>query len=297
MNARSSWRVWVAAARPRTLTVALAPVALGTAIAWRDDAVVWTWAGLALLGALLLQIGANYANDYFDWHKGADRADRLGPTRLTAAGLVSPAAMKRGFLCAFLLSACVGAALVWRGGWPVLAIGVAGIAAGVLYTGGPKPLGWMGLGEAFAFLFFGPLAVAGTHYVQAGSFSALALALGCGPGLLAAALLALNNLRDVDGDRRAGKHTLAVRWGRGFARTEIAVCLLGALAVPPLGMAWAKLPATSLLASGAILALGPKIVRRIWRAEAGDRLLDVLAQLGALAALYGLLFAVGLVLD
>ena len=249
-------------------------------------------ASAAMAGALLLQIGTNYANDYYDHVKGADTDARIGPTRATAAGLVTPAAMKRAFVWVFAVAFVLGMGLVWRAGWPLLVIGVTSVACGVLYTGGPRPLGYLGLGDVLVLAFFGPVALAGTYYVQALRWSDAAVIAGLGPGLIATALLAVNNLRDAETDAEAGKRTLAVRFGRRFAKVEYTGALLTAAAVP-VALWWGfGGPAWCLLATAACLTAAPSITAVI-RAEPGDRLGGALAGTGRLLALYGLLFAAG----
>jgi 1,4-dihydroxy-2-naphthoate octaprenyltransferase len=224
----SSWHIWMAACRPRTLPAAAAPVVIGAALAFHDGVFTASSALLALIGALLLQVAANLANDYYDAQKGADGPDRLGPVRATASGLVTPAEMKRAFILVLFMATVIGAELIRRGGMPIFVIGIASLVCAVLYTGGPRPLGYLGLGEVFVFIFFGPVAVAGTYWVQALNVGPSVVAAGIAPGLLSAAVLLVNNLRDVDTDRRAGKRTLAVRFGRPFARALYLLCVVGA---------------------------------------------------------------------
>lgn len=289
---RYTVKIWIAAARPRTLPAALAPVLMGAAIAWREGSFHALAATAALVGALLLQIGTNFANDYFDFVKGADTEERLGPTRATAAGLVAPATMRRAMWVTFAAALAVGIYLVARGGWPIVLIGLASIACGVLYTGGPKPLGYAGLGDVLVLIFFGPVAVAGTHYVQALQWSGAAVVAGLGPGMLATALLAVNNLRDAETDRGAGKRTLAVRFGTSFAKAEYAATL-GVAAGVPVGL-WATGagPLWCVAASLVCLTAMPAL-REVVRAVPGDRLLSALATTGRTLALYGLVFAAG----
>ncbi|MCP4643659.1 MAG: 1,4-dihydroxy-2-naphthoate polyprenyltransferase, partial [bacterium] len=226
-------KVWILAARPKTLPAAVAPVIVGTAMAYASGLPHWPSAVCALLGAALIQIGTNLANDYFDFVKGTDTDDRKGPTRATQAGFVAPGVMLRAAVFVFALVLVPGAYILWRGGWPFLIIGILSIACGVLYTGGPYPLGYVGLGDVFVLVFFGPVAVVGTYYLQTYVITPDSLIAGLAVGLMSVALLAVNNMRDVDEDRRAGKRTLAVRFGRGFARVEYAVCLfLAAFVVP-----------------------------------------------------------------
>jgi 1,4-dihydroxy-2-naphthoate octaprenyltransferase len=239
--------VWLSTLRPRTLPAGAAPVIVGTALAWSAGAVHAGAALLALVGALLLQITSNLANDLFDAEKGADGPDRLGPVRATAAGLVTAGAMRRAVLVA--LGACVlaGLGLVLRGGLPVVVIGVSSMAAAILYTGGPRPLAYLGLGEVFVFLFFGLVAVAGTFFVQALTVPSWVIAGGVAPGLLSSAILVVNNVRDRAGDARVGKRTLAVRFGERFGVAEHRALIVGGAAAsvlmwPGLG-AWSLLPA------------------------------------------------------
>jgi 1,4-dihydroxy-2-naphthoate octaprenyltransferase len=265
---------------------------MGTAIAARDGGFSLSWAMIALLGAILVQVGTNLANDYFDFVHGADTTERVGPRRATQAGLVSPQAMRAAFVGTFAAAALVGVAVVARGGWPFAAIAVASIACGVLYTGGPKPLGYLGLGDLLVLVFFGPVAVAGTHYLQTLSFSPLAAAAGLAPGLLSTALLAVNNLRDIDTDRRAGKATVAVRFGRRFAKAEYAATVGVAALVPVLLWRLAGAPLGAVAATAVCLSAVPAL-RTILRARPGDRLLAPLAATGRLLVLYGVAFSVG----
>lgn len=227
-----SLAVWLEATRPKTLPAAAAPVAVGTALAAGHGGLHWPAALAALLGALCIQIGTNYANDYFDFKKGADTEERVGPRRATQAGLVTPRAMKVAFLLAFLAATLVGAYLMYRGGWPIIAIGVASVASGILYTGGPYPLGYNGLGDLFVWIFFGPVAVGGTAYVQTLAWRTEDLVVGGAFGLVSTAILVVNNLRDAETDAPVGKRTLAVRLGKRAVRVEYALCLGLAIALP-----------------------------------------------------------------
>src|SRR5437763_14940372 len=231
----SVMRIWLMAARPKTLPVGLAPVLVGTALA--DTAGVFHPLRFvaALLGALFIQVGANLSNDYSDARRGADTEDRLGPVRVTAGGLVPPRQVLIATYVTFGLAVLCGAYLVYVAGPALLGIGAASIAAGVLYTGGPRPYGYEGLGEVFVFLFFGLVAVTGSYFVQREHLEWEAFALAIPVGLLATAILVVNNIRDIDTDRRAGKRTLAVRLGRQRARALYAVLLVGAFATAPLG--------------------------------------------------------------
>ena len=251
----ASISTWADAARPKTLAAGIGPVVLGTALAWRADAAHLLAACACLLGALGLQIGANYSNDYYDGIKGTDTPDRLGPTRAVAAGLLTPAAMRRGSYVAFAVAGLAALLLLPRGGWPVAVIWLTGVACAIAYTGGPFPLGYNGLGDITAFAFFGPVAVAGTYFVQAQALTPAVIVIGCGPGLFAIALITVNNLRDIDTDRRAGKRTLAVLLGRTFARVEYTVSLVLAAAIPIALAATGRLPWSACIAAAVLLCL------------------------------------------
>ena len=280
--------VWLEATRPRTLPAAAAPVAVGTALAFGRGGEHWPAAAAALLGALLIQIGTNYANDYFDFVKGADTDQRVGPRRATQAGLVTPRAMKAAFIVAFIAAAAVGVYLMMRGGWPIVAIGAASVASGVLYTGGPYPLGYNGLGDLFVWIFFGPVAVCGTAFVQALEWRPEDLVIGGAFGLVSTAILVVNNLRDVATDAPVGKRTLAVRLGVPFVRFEYAACLALAVLAPLLYAAerpWLYL----------MLALSPAafaLTRQVYRRE-GAELNPMLGATGAFLLAFAAVFCVG----
>ncbi|HWR81770.1 MAG TPA: 1,4-dihydroxy-2-naphthoate polyprenyltransferase [Candidatus Deferrimicrobium sp.] len=284
--------IWIHAARPKTLWAAVAPVLIGTAMAFDQGAVHWLSAMAALLGAMLIQIGTNFANDYFDSVKGADRYERLGPTRVTQAGLVSQSAMRTAVVVTFGLAVAAGTILVWRAGWPIAAIGLVSIACGILYTAGPYPLAYHGLGDPFVLIFFGPVAVGGTYYVQALSIDAAVLFAGLSPGLFSVAILTVNNLRDIQSDRRAGKRTLAVRFGAIFARREYVCCISVSTILPVTYALITRHHIFSLLTILVVPAALPSIIRVIRNAE-GPALNDVLAATGKLLLLYSLLFSIG----
>lgn len=286
--------LWVHAARPKTLWAAFAPVLMGTAMAAADGHAHALSAVLTLLTAFLIQIGTNFANDVGDFHKGADAQDRQGPLRLTQAGLVSPRGMAVATALVFLAAFACCLYLVARGGWPMLVIGILGILSGVLYTAGPWPLAYVGLGDLFVLIFFGPVAVAGAYYVQALVWSPATVLAGLAPGLLSVAILVVNNLRDCDGDGRAGKRTLVVRFGRHFGRLEYSLCLAGAALVPILLLASgaAEAPRGVLLAPLALVSLiGP--LRTVWRREDAPALNPLLGATARGLLLYSVLFAVG----
>ncbi|HLE97312.1 MAG TPA: 1,4-dihydroxy-2-naphthoate polyprenyltransferase [Candidatus Thermoplasmatota archaeon] len=282
---------WMLAARPRTLPAAVSPVVVGGAFAFDAGAFAALPFAAALLGAVLLQVAANLANDYFDFVKGADTSERIGPVRVTQAGLLTPGEVRSGIVAALAAAVAVGLYLIWIGGWPVLAIGVAGMVCAVAYTGGPFPLGYHGLGEVFVFLFFGPVAVGGTYWVLTGSIAPDPLLAGVAVGLLAAAILVVNNVRDRDTDARAGKRTLAVRLPEPTARREFVVLNAAAYAgaaVLALGSPWRALP---LLALPVALVLAFAVTR-----ESGAALNERLAQAGMHLALFSALLAAGVVL-
>jgi 1,4-dihydroxy-2-naphthoate octaprenyltransferase len=288
---KNKLETWKMAARPKTLPAAVAPVIVGVAVAWQNDGFALGPALACVLAALLLQIGANIANDYFDYFKGADAGERLGPLRVTTAGLATPAEVRRAMLIVFGLAGLVGLYLAWAGGWVVIVIGLASIAAALAYTGGPFPFGYYGLGDLFAFLFFGPVAVCGTVYVQMKSVPALAVWLSLPIGFLVAAILVVNNLRDIASDRKVGKHTLAVRLGAKATKWEYVLLLVAAFFVPvillPIYGPW-------LLLSWGALPLAPRLLRTIFT-QVGRPLNAALAGTGLLTLVYGVLLAAGVV--
>jgi 1,4-dihydroxy-2-naphthoate polyprenyltransferase len=290
----TAWEIWIAASRPRTLPAAIAPVLVGSALAAHDGDFALAPAALCLGFALLVQIGTNFANDYYDFVKGADTAARVGPQRAVAAGLVSPQKMKRVMIGTFVAAFGVGLGLVaWGGPW-LVAVGIASILCGVAYTGGPFPLAYHGLGDVFVFLFFGLVAVGGTYFVQAARVTGEALLVGAAMGALAANILVVNNYRDAETDRAAGKRTLVVRWGRKAARLQFAASL-GIAAVVPIVLvakrdfsAWALLPLL-------ILPLAVQHVRRLRQSKSPSELIALLGDTGKLLAIYALLLAIGVV--
>jgi 1,4-dihydroxy-2-naphthoate octaprenyltransferase len=287
------FQTWLLAARPKTLPAAAVPVMVGTAVAISERVFNPGPALAALLGALLIQIGTNLANDVFDYKKGADTTARLGPLRVTQAGLLSPGQVLAGMWLTFGLAALIGVYLVVVGGWPIVAIGLLSIASGLAYTGGPFPLGYNGLGDLFVFIFFGLVAVCGTYYVQAGMVSTVAWWAAVPVGLLATAILVVNNLRDIDTDRAAGKKTLAVRFGARGAQIEYILLLAGAYLVPLLMWLTSVSSAWTLLAWLSLPLVWP-LVRLILH-EKGRPLNQALAGTARLELVYGLLFSAGLI--
>lgn len=286
------WNSWGLAVRLRTLPAAAAGVVTGSALAWRDgffrlDAVL-----ACLLTALLLQIGSNLANDVFDYERGTDTPDRVGPVRVTQAGLLSPSQVKFGMFLVFGLAALLGLYLAWLGGWPIVLVGLAAIVSAIAYTGGPFPLGYYGLGDLFVFIFFGLASVAGTYYVQAKTISAAAWWMAVPPGLIITAILVVNNLRDLENDRKAGKHTLAVMFGERISKMEYLICMIAAYLVIPLAVLLDLVPWTSLL-TWLSFPLAIKTAATVFT-QKGRPLNAALAGTGQTALLFSLLFWIGL---
>ncbi|MBT6870692.1 MAG: 1,4-dihydroxy-2-naphthoate polyprenyltransferase [Candidatus Marinimicrobia bacterium] len=223
---------WILASRLKTLPAATSPVIVGVSLAIHDGDFHLFTALMTLLAAVLIQIGANFANDVYDFLKGSDREDRLGPTRATQSGLISPEDMKKGMWLVFSLAILVGFYLAWIGGWPIVWIGLASIASAIAYTGGPYPLGYHGWGDLFVFLFFGIIAVSGTYFLQTGVVSNESILFGIPLGALSTAILIVNNLRDADTDVKSGKRTLAVRFGKSFVKIEYIIMMVIAFAIP-----------------------------------------------------------------
>jgi 1,4-dihydroxy-2-naphthoate polyprenyltransferase len=289
-------RIWFMAARPRTLPASVAPVLVGTALAGFQGAFHPLRFVAALVGAIFIQVGTNLSNDYSDARRGADTEDRLGPVRVTAGGLVPPRQVLVATYVSFGVAVAAGAYLIAVAGWELLLVGAASILAGVLYTGGPRPYGYEGLGEVFVFLFFGIVAVAGSYFVQVKHLSWEAFTLAVPVGLLAAAILVVNNIRDIDTDRRAGKRTLAVRLGRERARTLFAAMVYVAY-VPALFTwlagplkAWVLLPLLT-------LPLAAPLVRTVRNHTDGPSLNEALARAGMLQLTFCMLLAAGLLLS
>ncbi len=280
---------WVLGARPRTLPAAVVPVVVGTAVASAQGGVSWWRAVAALVVSLALQVGVNYANDYSDGVRGADEA-RVGPVRLVASGLARPREVKGAALAAFGVAGIAGLALTVAVGPQLLVVGAAAIAAAWCYTGGPRPYGYAGFGELFVFVFFGLVATAGTAYVQLDRFTALSVVAAIPVGLLAVALLVVNNLRDIDGDAASGKRTLAVRLGPPATRVLYETTVLVPFALTVAVAVWRP---WSLLALAALpLAVGP--ARRVGAGEAGRGLVEVLGATGRVQLAVGALLAAGI---
>ena len=222
---------WIQASRIRTLPAAVAPVVIGCSLAIGDQKFHFISALCAMIGAILIQLGTNFANDYFDFVKGVDNENRIGPKRATQSGLIKPSEMKLGFIITFSLITPFVCYLAYRGGWAFFILGIISVICGILYTGGPKPLGYIGLGDIFVLVFFGPVAVVGTYYVQSLQFESHALWSGVASGMISTAILVVNNLRDYTEDEKVGKNTLVVQFGPTFGRLEYTLCILVAIAI------------------------------------------------------------------
>jgi 1,4-dihydroxy-2-naphthoate octaprenyltransferase len=292
----SGVRIWLAAARVRTLPAAVAPVLVGTALAGYLHVFHPLRFVAALVGAVFIQVGTNLSNDYSDARRGADTEDRLGPVRVTAGGLVPPGRVLQATYLSFAVAVAAGVYLIAVAGWQLLLVGAASILAGVLYTGGPRPYGYEGLGEVFVFLFFGIVAVAGSFFVQLRHLDWQAFALAVPVGLLASAILIVNNVRDVDTDRRAGKRTLAVRLGRGRTRTLFALAVYAAYLLAPLTWWFGPLTAWTLL-PWLTLPLAVRLIRTVRNRTDGPSLNEALAGTGQLQLAFCLLLGAGLLLS
>ncbi|MGI8483130.1 MAG: 1,4-dihydroxy-2-naphthoate polyprenyltransferase [Thermomicrobiales bacterium] len=287
--------MWWLAARPKTLPAAIAPVLAGTAVAIHERGFHWLSALLALITALLLQIAANFANDALDFKRGADTNERTGPTRITASGMVTAEAVLRATAVTLGLAVVSGLYLVCRGGWPFLILGIAAIICAVAYTGGPFPLGYLGLGEVFVFIFFGPVAVAGTAYVQTRDLTALALATSVPIGAMAIGILIVNNLRDLPTDVKAGKHTIAVRIGVRNTQIEYSAMLIITAIMPIIfwTIGWLNLWwILTVLSWPALFMLWKQI-----RTRTGQALNPTLGNTGKALLLFSVLFSIALILS
>ena len=283
---------WVLAARPKTLLASVAPVMVGTGFAVANARFVVLPAAAALLGAILIQIATNLANDYFDWVRGGDTTERVGPVRVTQAGILPPDTVRRGMYAVLAAALAVGVYLIWVGGWPIAIIGILSLICAVAYTGGPFPLAYHGLGDLFVFVFFGLVAVGGTYWVQALELPGDVLLAGAAIGALNTAILVVNNLRDIETDASVGKRTLAVRIGRTATRAQYVTLLAFAAFIPMFCVAVLGWSSAALLALfAAVPAVAP--LRRVLTADDPHDLIPALGQTARVAGLYGLLLAVG----
>ena len=284
---------WLLAARLKTLPASISPVILGSALAFHDGSFHAFICVITLLAAILIQIGANFANDVFDFEKGTDREDRLGPTRATQGGLISPEKMKKGMWLTFTLAICAGFYLACIGGWPIVWIGLASIAAGIAYTGGPYPLGYHGWGDVLVFIFFGLIAVSGTYYLQTGIVNELSLYMGAIMGMLSTAILVVNNLRDADTDKLSGKNTLTVRFGKKFSKMQYSILILIPFLLP-LYIWWNVENELSLLITIFALPISLHLINQIF-SQTGSDLNLVLARTARFLFIFTLLLSAGLV--
>jgi len=291
-SATANASVWLQAARPKTLGAAVAPVLVGTVMAFANGGMHAPSALLALASAVLIQIGVNYHNDVHDFLKGTDTEQRVGPERVTQAGLVDPETMQRATIAVFGGAVLAGSYLIWRGGWPIFAIGISSIVSALWYTGGRYSLAYMGAADLFVFVFFGPVAVAGTYYVQALTLPWYVIAAGIGPGLLAVAILLVNNIRDVEGDRSARKRTLVVRLGRRAGIVMYGGCIVGA-ALVPIGIAIGLEEHLGAVLASLVAPLGISPVRRLQQSSDPEDLNPLLGTTGKILVLWSLLFSIG----
>lgn len=290
-----SFNIWIHAARPKTLPASVAPVLIGTAMAYADGHFHPAVFAAIVFAVLMIQVGTNYANDYYDCIKGADTEKRQGPVRATQAGLVSAAAMRRAFILAFGLAMAAGLYLVWKGGVPIIVIGLCSVACGILYTAGPFPLGYLGLGDIFVLVFFGPVAVGGTYYLQTGQINIPVLLAGLSPGLISTALLTVNNIRDYATDKVANKKTLVVRFGPRFGRIEYDVCIAAACLIPVvLSMMTRSHYFCNLALLTLVFAIHP--IKTLHSRPDAQTLNEVLAKTGKLVLIYSVLFSIGWVI-
>jgi 1,4-dihydroxy-2-naphthoate octaprenyltransferase len=284
------------AARPATLPAAAVPVIVGAAAAVSDGAAFRPLVFLATLAcALLIQVGTNFANDYSDFHRGADHEGRLGPLRVTQSGLITQKAIQRGIIVAFALAVLLGAVLVWIGGLPVALIGIASVIAGLAYTGGPYPLGYHGLGDLFVFVFFGLIAVTGTAYLQAGAWTLFPFLLSIPIGLIVTNILVINNLRDLPTDLAAGKRTLATRIGDRATRAQYAILITLAYLIP-VAIAITDPGRRALLIILISAPLASSLARRVLKGASGRDLNPLLGKTGQLLLLFGFLLSAGALL-
>lgn len=292
----NKFKIWVEAARPKTLAAAFTPVMIGAGIAWNDQAFSINNTAIAFICAFLIQIGTNFANDYFDFMKGADTDERIGFTRATASGLVSPKAMLNATILSMLLAFLFGLYLVWVGGWIVLLIGLLSLLFGVLYTGGPFPLGYNGLGDIFVFIFFGIVAVMGTYYINALEWSEASFWASLAVGALCTNILVINNLRDVEQDAKSGKRTLGVLLGDTALKWEYTIMLILAYAIPPhfyfqlSYKLWIFLPFV-------VFPIATYHAYKVWSETEKVNLNSLLEKTAQFMAIFGILFTIGIILN
>lgn len=290
-----TWSIWVEATRPRTLPAAIAPVVVGSAMAARLEQFNLGAATLCLMFAVVIQIGTNFANDYYDFQKGADNAARVGPRRAVAAGLVRPEVMRNAMLLTFATAFIIGLGLLPYGGWPLLVIGIASILCGIAYTGGPYPLAYHGLGDVFVFLFFGLIAVVSTFWVQTGKLMLPLLVPAAAIGALATNILVVNNYRDIDTDKAAGKRTLLVRRGKTYGQNQFALAHIIAT-IAPAAMVFFDMAnswAASILV-GLSVWVARRQARQLRRAITPGACIALLGSTGKWLGAYGVMLAIAI---
>lgn len=287
---------WIEAARPQTLAAAVIPVLVGASLAFQTELLNWVNTIVALICAMLIQIGTNFANDYFDFVKGSDTDERIGFRRATAAGLTTPNQMLNATILTMALAFFLGLYLVWSAGWVVLVVGLLSLLFGILYTGGPFPLGYNGLGDLFVFIFFGIVAVMTTYYVNALEWSEASFWASLAVGALCVNILVVNNLRDVEQDKKSGKKTLGVLFGERALKLEYTFMMLIAYAIPPHFLIqleynfWILLPFAALPLTG-------YYVYRIWTEENKVQLNPMLERTAQFMVIFGILFSIGIILN
>lgn len=296
MKKSESLSIWIKAARPQTLPAAFIPVCVGASLAYHDQLLSWDVTIVALLCAFLIQIGTNFANDYFDFKKGADTDERIGFERATAKGLISTEVMRNATIITMGLAFLLGLYLVWHAGWAIFWIGVASLVFGILYTGGPFPLGYNGLGDIFVFIFFGIVAVMGTYYVNALEWSNASFWASLAVGALATNILVVNNLRDVEQDKIAGKNTLGVLLGEDTLRWEYLLMLLLALSIPP-HFYFQLEYGTIIFLPFVISPYGFAQLYKVWFWDDKHQFNNVLEDTARFMSLYGILFSIGIIMD
>lgn len=292
MNISGSIKNWLLAIRPKTLPAAAGPVLIGFALAYREGLHHFPSVVLAAIVALLIQSGTNMVNDYSDFKKGVDTEGRVGPVRVTQAGLITPRDMKTGMFVVLILIIIFSIPLVLRGGVPILIIGVLSIISGILYTAGPFPLGYNGLGDIFVLIFFGPVATAGTYYVQTLELSLNSVLAGLGPGLISVAILSINNLRDYENDKSAGKKTLIVLFGKIFGKVEYLASIVIATMIPVIIFLTGERMNYSIMVY-LLLILSIKPVKTVMKGGSGAVMNEILGITGRMLLVYSLIFAIG----
>jgi len=292
MEKISKISLWFKSTRPRTLPAAAAPVIIGLALAFYENKVNLLIAIFTLVSALLIQIGTNLANDYFDFIKGTDTEKRVGPVRLIQAGLIKKNEMLAAFIIAFTAASVFGIFLVIRGGYPVLIVGIFAIIFGILYTAGPAPLGYIGLGDIFVFIFFGLISVMGTYYLQLLKINLIVLIASFAPGFLSMAILTANNIRDIKTDKESGKRTLIVRFGYNFGVFEYLFCIVAAHLIPVILVLITRSHYFSLISVLTII-LAVKPIKIILSRPKSKSLIPVLGTTSQILLIFSILFSIG----